>query len=72
MDLQMGWLIKFFTYSSIQVKLIATLLAIFVFIIIRRLIIRLAIDRINDDHIRYKWQKSITYTVCHIFNFCLF
>ncbi len=63
MDLQMGWLIKFFSYSSIQVKLIATLLAIFVFIIIRRLIIHLAIDRITDDHIRYKWQKSITYTV---------
>ena len=59
----MGWLIKFFTYSSIQVKLIATLLAIFVFIIIRRLIIRLAVDRITDDHIRYKWQKSITYTI---------
>ena len=63
MDLQLGWLIKFFTYSSIQVKLIATLLAIFVFIIIRRLIIRLAVDRITDDHIRYKWQKSITYTI---------
>lgn len=63
MDLQLGWLIKFFTYSSIQVKLIATLLAIFVFIIIRRLIIRLAVDRITDNHIRYKWQKSITYTI---------
>jgi len=63
MDLQLGWLIKFFTYSSIQVKLIASFLAIFLFIIIRRLIIRLAIDRITDDHIRYKWQKSITYTV---------
>ena len=62
MDLQLGWLIKFFTYSSIQVKLIATLLAVFVFIILRRLIIRLAIDRITDDHIRYRWQKSITYT----------
>ncbi len=62
-DLQLGWLIKFFTYSSIQVKLIATLLAIFIFIIIRRLIIRLAVDRITDDHIRYKWQKSITYTI---------
>lgn len=63
MDLQLGWLIKFFTYSSIQVKLIATILAIFVFIIIRRIIIRLAIDRITDDHIRYRWQKSITYTI---------
>ena len=63
MNLQLGWLIKFFTYSSIQVKLIATLLAIFVFIIIRRIIIRLAIDRITDDHIRYKWQKGITYAI---------
>ena len=59
----MGWLIKFFTYSSIQVKIIATLLAMFLFVIIRRIIIRLAIDRISNDHIRYKWQKSITYTI---------
>ncbi len=65
-----GWLTKFFTYSSIQVKLIATFIAIFMFIILRRLISHLAINRISDDHIRYKWQKSLTYTL-FIFGFII-
>ena len=63
MESQFEWFTKFFTYSSIQVKIIATLLAFLVFAILRKVIIKFVIDRITDSHLRYKWQKTITYTL---------
>ena len=52
---------KFFTYSSIQAKIIATLLGIFLIVILRRTIINLFILRLEDVKIRYNWLRATTY-----------
>ena len=52
---------KFFTYSSIQAKIIATLLAIFLIIALRKSIINLFILRLEDAKIRYNWLRVTTY-----------
>ena len=39
-NISIDWFAKFFTYSSIQVKFIATFIAILIFIILRRIILR--------------------------------
>ena len=54
---------KFFTYSSIQVKFIASFLAIFVFVILRKIILKLVFNRTGDGLIRYRWQKYSSYIV---------
>ena len=52
---------KFFTYSSIQAKIIATLLGIFLIIVLRRSILNLFILRLEDAKIRYNWSRATTY-----------
>ena len=52
---------KFFTYSSIQAKIIATVLAIILIIFLRRTIINLFIKRIDNDKTRYNWKRVIGY-----------
>ena len=52
---------KFFTYSSIQAKIIATLLAIFLIVVLRKSIINLFILRLEDAKIRYNWLRVTTY-----------
>tara|TARA_Y100000746_G_scaffold228738_1_gene237267 strand:- start:643 stop:1539 length:897 start_codon:yes stop_codon:yes gene_type:complete len=52
---------KFFTYSSIQAKIIATLLAIFLIVALRKSIINLFILRLEDAKIRYNWSRVTTY-----------
>ena len=52
---------KFFTYSSIQAKIIATLLAIFLIVTLRKSIINLFILRLEDAKIRYNWLRVTTY-----------
>jgi len=52
---------KFFTYSSIQAKIIATLLAIFLIVALRKSIINLFILRLEDAKIRYNWLRATTY-----------
>ena len=52
---------KFFTYSSIQAKIIATLLAIFLIVALRKSIINLFILRLEDAKIRYNWLRVTTY-----------
>ena len=63
MENNLDWLYKFFTYSSIQAKFISTFVAIIIFIIIRRLVVRIIYRNVEDSLIRYKWQKTITYIV---------
>ena len=63
--MQIDWLnipLKFFTYSSIQVKIIASLIAFIIFFILRRIIQKYAVNNIKDVKIRYRWQKIISYT----------
>ena len=62
--MQTDWLelpLKFFTYSSIQVKIIASLMAFIIFMIIRRLIQKYVINNIKDVKIRYRTQKILSY-----------
>ena len=63
MEFDFQWLYKFFTYSSIQVKFISSFLAIFVFIIIRRVIVGIIYKKVDDSLLRYRWQKTATYLV---------
>ena len=63
MEYDLTWLYKFFTYSSIQVKFISTFVAIIVFIIIRRIVVRILSKNISDTFILYRWQKATTYVV---------
>ena len=55
------WFIRFFTYSSIQVKFIATFLAILLFFVLRKLVMMMVYKRTDDALIRYRWQKASTY-----------
>ena len=52
---------KFFTYSSIQAKIIATILGIVLIVILRRTIINLFISRLEDAKIRYNWSRVTSY-----------
>ena len=63
MEIDFQWLYKFFTYSSIQVKFISSFIAIFLFIIIRRIIVSIIYKRIDDSLLRYRWQKTATYII---------
>ena len=56
-----GEISKFFTYSSIQAKIIATLLGVFLIIILRRSIINLFILKLKDAKIRYNWLRVTSY-----------
>jgi hypothetical protein len=63
--MQLDWLdipLKFFTYSSIQVKIMASLMAALIFFIIRKLIQKYAVNNIKDIKIRYRSQKILSYT----------
>ena len=63
--MQFDWLdipLKFFTYSSIQVKIMASLMAALIFFIIRKLIQKYAVNNIKDIKIRYRSQKILSYT----------
>ena len=52
---------KFFTYSSIQAKIIATILAVILIIFLRRTIINLFVKRIDDAKTRYNWKRVTGY-----------
>ena len=62
MNISFDWLIKFFGYSSIQVKIIATIVAIVSFVLIRKVIIAFLISKIKDVKERYNWQKITGYS----------
>ena len=52
---------KFFTYSSIQAKIMATVLAIILIIFLKRSIINLFISRINNPKTRYNSKRALGY-----------
>jgi len=55
------WLTKFFTYSSIQAKLIATFLAFILFFVIRKLILSGIYKFVEDVKARHQWRKVTSY-----------
>ena len=58
-----GWIAKYLGYSSIQAKLIKTIVAILAFIIIRRIFLKIINRRTSDALIRYRTQKTSTYII---------
>ena len=52
---------KFFTYSSIQAKIIATILGIVLIVILRRTIINFFISWLEDAIIRFIWSRVTRY-----------
>ena len=56
MEFNLDWLLKFFTYSSIQVKL-SSFIAVLVFIVIRRVLVGIISNKIEDSFMRYRWQQ---------------
>ena len=62
-EINLNWLARIFTYSSIQVKFIATFLALLIFVIIRRIILRIIFKQTDDALKRYRWQKTFTYVI---------
>ena len=55
------WFVRFFTYSSIQVKFIASFLAVFVLFILRKFIMKIVHGRTGDALIIYRWEKTSSY-----------
>tara|TARA_B100002052_G_scaffold299184_1_gene336120 strand:- start:10792 stop:11715 length:924 start_codon:yes stop_codon:yes gene_type:complete len=60
-NINLYWIAKFFTYSSIQAKLIATFLAFFLFFIIRRLLLTTIYKFVEDIKARHQWRKITSY-----------
>jgi len=57
-----GEFAKFFTYSSIQAKIMATVLGVVLIIVLRRSVINLFVIRLEDPKVRYNWKRVTTYT----------
>ena len=60
-NINLYWVAKFFTYSSIQAKIIASFLAFFLFFIIRRLLLKAAYKFVDDIKTRHQWRKVTSY-----------
>ena len=60
-NINLYWVTKFFTYSSIQAKLIASFLAFFLFFIIRRVLLSTAYKFVDDIKTRHQWRKVTSY-----------
>mgnify|MGYP001353565834 CR=1 FL=1 len=58
-NLNIYWLTRIFTYSSIQVKFIATFAAILIFIIIRKVVLKIVFKRelLHTFFMRKKSQR---------------
>ena len=59
----LDWFTRFFTYSSIQVKFIASFIAILSFIILRKLFLKILFRNTSNALIRYRWQKISSYVI---------
>ena len=57
------WFTRFFTYSSIQVKFIASFIAILSFIVLRKLFLKILFKNTTNALIRYRWQKISSYVI---------
>ena len=60
-NINLYWVTKFFTYSSIQAKLIASFLAFFLFFIIRKALLTTAYKFVDDIKTRHQWRKVTSY-----------
>ena len=58
-----NWFTRFFTYSSIQVKFIASFIAAILLVVVRKVFIKILYKNTNNALIRYRWQKISSYIV---------
>jgi len=59
----LDWFTRFFTYSSIQVKFIASFIAILSFVVLRKLFLKILFKNTSNALIRYRWQKISSYVI---------
>ncbi|MAZ60591.1 MAG: mechanosensitive ion channel protein MscS [Candidatus Marinimicrobia bacterium] len=59
----LDWFTRFFTYSSIQVKFIASFIAMLSFIILRKLFLKILFRNTSNALVRYRWQKISSYVI---------
>tara|TARA_S200000501_G_scaffold120960_1_gene113804 strand:+ start:226 stop:1107 length:882 start_codon:yes stop_codon:yes gene_type:complete len=57
----LGIFTKFFTYSSIQAKIITTIIAFILFFVIKKLILRIVYNTTENVKTRYQWHKITSY-----------
>ncbi len=57
----LGIFTKFFTYSSIQAKIIATIIAFILFFVIKKLILIIVYNTTENVKTRYQWHKITSY-----------
>ena len=62
-NISFEWFTRFFGYSSIQAKLIATVIASFSFFLFRRVVLNIVARNTTDIKARYQWQKITSYIV---------
>ena len=59
----LNWLTRFFSYSSIQVKFIASFIGALSLAILNRIFIKILFRQTSNALIRYRWQKISSYVV---------
>jgi hypothetical protein len=59
----LNWLTRFFSYSSIQVKFIASFAGALSLAILNRIFIKILFRQTSNALIRYRWQKISSYVV---------
>ena len=59
----LNWLTRFFTYSSIQIKFIASFIGAVSLVILKRIFIKILYRQTSNALIRYRWQKISSYVV---------
>jgi len=58
-----NWFTRFFTYSSIQVKFIASFVGTISLFILRRIFVKILYKNTTNAFVRYRWQKISSYVV---------
>tara|TARA_B100000965_G_scaffold234565_1_gene196479 strand:+ start:1251 stop:2153 length:903 start_codon:yes stop_codon:yes gene_type:complete len=58
-----NWFTRFFTYSSIQVKFIASFIGAILLIVVRKAFIKILYRNTTNALIRYRWQKISSYII---------
>ena len=60
---EFNWFTRFFTYSSIQVKFIASFAGTVLLIVLRKVFLKILFNNTSNALIRYRWQKISSYIV---------
>ena len=56
-----NWFTKLFTYSSIQVKFIASFIATILLMVVNKLFVKILFRNTSNALVRYRWKKISSY-----------